>query len=339
MSVALGKLKRMASDSDVLSGLDAVVERADISRNPWEGDEFIPDMDVARRLLEIPIKAGGADEQQSGRVAKSLDAWVAFELRRAGFPPDAVWPRPEQPRVLPAELGPVQAAIGEAERRLAEFAERLAKFERQAHAKGLSADAPSLYRVEPALRGIREALPGKANATILGRFYVKQVNVAISSWERGPDVLVSGKTQLSSYLKNKNNRYEEAVGEGKNLRDRYPLASMGFAYLVRSNIGHEKGAFEYLRNQLVRLRKPDGFFDATMLLVLDWDDKAKVLNPIADPTESLSAARFFGDLVNAVLKYTPVGVHQEPSRNEGRRATGRIATDRRGGLARGSGSS
>ena len=123
-------------------------------------------------------------------------------------------------------------------------------------------------------------------------------------------MLVSGKTQLSSYLKNKNNRYEEAVGEGKNLRDRHPLASMGFAYLVRSNIYEETGAFEYLRNQLARLRKPDGFFDATMLLVLDWDNKTKALNPIRDPTPSLTAPRFFSDLVNAVLEYTPVGVHQ-----------------------------
>jgi hypothetical protein len=85
---------------------------------------------------------------------------------------------------------------------------------------------------------------------------------------------------------------------------------MGFAYLVRSNIGKEQGAFSYLRNQLARLRKPDGFFDATMLLVLDWDDDEKGLGPLDDPTDNLTAPRFFADLVNAVLDYTPVGVHQ-----------------------------
>ena len=92
--------------------------------------------------------------------------------------------------------------------------------------------------------------------------------------------MISGKTQFSSYLNNKNNRYEEAVGEATNLRDRHPLAAMGFAYLVRPTSFDEEGAFEYLRNQLARLRNPDGFYDATMLLALDWDDETKSLAAI-----------------------------------------------------------
>jgi hypothetical protein len=310
VSVGLDRLSNMATDHDVLSQLDAVLQNAEPHTNPWVGDEFFPDLDLARRLLEIPIKAGGAEKQQSGRLAKSLDAWIAHELRRAGFPKGSVWPRMERPRILPADLDPADLAITAAEDRLWEFEQVLAKYQQQAQAAGLKRKAPSTRRLGPALRRIREDLPGKSHASILGRFYVKQVDVVVSSWERGPDVLVSGKTQLSSYLKNKNNRYEEAVGEGKNLRDRYPLASMGFAYLVRSNIGKEQGAFSYLRNQLARLRKPDGFFDATMLLVLDWDDDEKVLGPLDDPTDNLTAPRFFADLVNAVLDYTPVGVHQ-----------------------------
>jgi len=300
----------MPSESVVLSKLDEVLAAADVTKKPWEKDEFIPNMDLARRLLEIPIKAGGAEEQQTGRVAKSLDAWIAFELRRAGFPLSAVWPRSEEPRVLPADLDPVVDKIDLALERLAQFEARLQKYEEEARAKGLKKPAPKLHELRPAIRRIGEALPGSTNATILGRFYAKQVDVVVSSWQRGPDVIISGKTQLSSYLKNMNNRYEEAVGEGKNLRDRYPLASMGFAHLVRSDIFDEEGAFEYLRNQLVRLRQPDGFFDATMLLVLDWDDKTKTLNPIQDPTRNLTATRFFTDIVNALLKYTPVGVHQ-----------------------------
>lgn len=301
----------MAHDVDVLSKLDPILAEADVSKSPWDGGDFVPDLDLARRLLSVPIKAGDADEQQSGRVAKSLDAWIAHELRRAGFPEGSVWPRATQPRVLPADLDPVDEAVDEALERLAEFKARLDKYEAKASSKGLKKKAPSLYRVEPAIRNIREALPGEGNATVLGRFYVKQVDVVVSSWQRGPDVLVSGKTQLSSYLKNKNNRYEEAVGEGKNLRDRHPLASMGFAYLVRTDIFDETGAFEYLRNQLVRLRKPDGFFDATMLLALDWDDETLTLNPIQDPTSNLTAPQFFRDLVSAVLDYTPVGVHSD----------------------------
>ena len=301
----------MAADVDVLSALDEILRDADISKSPWDGDQFRPDMDLARKLLAVPIKAGGAEKQQSGRVAKSLDAWIAHELRRAGFPAGSVWPRSMQPRVLPADLNLVDQGIDDALDRLAEFQARLEAYEAEVYAAGVKKTAPSLYRVEPAIRKIRELLPGSANATILGRFYVKQVDVVVSTWQRGPDVLVSGKTQLSSYLKNKNNRYEEAVGEGKNLRDRHPLASMGFAYVVRSDIFDEIGAFEYLRNQLVRLRKPDGFFDATMLLALDWDDDTKTLNPIQDPTKNLTAPQFFADLIDAVLDSTPVGVHSD----------------------------
>lgn len=300
----------MASDTDVLSELDAILQAGGTSANPWVGGEFVPDMDMARRLLHVPIKAGGAETQQSGRVAKSLDAWIAYELRRAGFPAGSVWPRPQQPRILPGDLDPAVRAIAQAEDRLTEFEQRLGDFAAAAGKAGVKKSAPSLHRLKPAIKKIRKGLPGAANATILGRFYVKQVDVVVSSWEHGPDILVSGKTQLSSYLKNRNNRYEEAVGEGKNLRDRHPLAAMGFAHLVRSNIYREEGAFEYLRNQLARLRKPDGFFDATMLLVLDWDDDTKTLGPIEDPTPTLTAPRFFADLVDAVLSNSPVGVHQ-----------------------------
>ena len=170
---------------------------------------------------------------------------------------------------------------------------------------------PSLYRLRPAVRQIGDALPGSGAANVLGRFYVKQVDVVVSSWERGPDVLVSTKTQFSSYLNNKNNRYEEAVGEITNLRDRHPMAAMGFAFLVRSNLLDEQGAFAYLRDLLVRLRKPDGAFDATMLLVGEWDDPTLTLSSVEDGSPLLSAAKFFEDLLAAVMRNTPVDLHQE----------------------------
>ena len=171
--------------------------------------------------------------------------------------------------------------------------------------------------LRPAIRAIREKLlPGKSTANILGRFYVKQVDVVVSTWQRGPDVLVSSKTAFSSYLNNKSNRYEEAVGEATNLRHRYPRAAMGFAFLVRTNIFDEVGAFEYLRDLLVRLRKPDGDFDATMLLAADWYDEDLELKAIDDPTELLSAPRSFTDLLNAVMRNAPVDVHQEIRRRK-----------------------
>lgn len=73
----------------------------------------------------------------------------------------------------------------------------------------------------------------------------------------------------------------------------------------------EAGAYAFIRNLLVRLRKPDGAFDATMLLVADWDDETRTLNSVEDPAEELSASRFFADILNAVMNNTPVDIHQE----------------------------
>jgi len=303
----------------VLVELDPILEGADTAKSPWKDGRYRPDMDLARRLLQVPIGKSLADDQATGRVAKSLDAWIAHELRRAGFPEGAVWPRRTPPRVQPEDLEPALTQVDVALERLKTFEKRLRKYEGEAKDRGLNRSAPKLHEVRPAIRDIGEALPGSTNAEILGAFYNKQVDVVVSSWHRGPDVLISTKTMFSSYLNNKNNRYEEAVGEGKNLRDRYPLAAMGFAYLVRNNIfrpDEERGAYEYLRNLLARLRKPHGFFDATMLLVGKWDDgKDPELEEVEDPTISnppetnLSAPKFFEDLIGAMLAYTPADVH------------------------------
>lgn len=281
--------------SDSLSDLDPLLAAADTEQSPWRGELYEPDRDLLRQLLAVPIHAGHA--QQSGRIAKALDAWIAHELRRGGFPEDAVSPRKRQPRMLPGEVAPLEKQI-----------QALVELVQTEEAAGRAVQP---RRVRDGVMRLPRLLPGYADANVLGRFYVKQVDVLVSAWQRGPDVLVSSKTMLSSYLKNKNNRYEEAVGEATNLRERYPMAGMGYAYLVRSNIHTEGGAYAFIRNLLVRLRKPDGAFDATMLLVADWDDETRTLNTVEDPAEELSASRFFADLLNAVMNNTPVDVHQE----------------------------
>jgi hypothetical protein len=279
---------------DSLSDLDPLLAAADIEQSPWHGDEYEPNRDLLRELLAVPIHAGHA--QQSGRIAKALDAWIAHELRRGGFPEDAVSPRKRRPRMLPGEVAPLEQQI-----------DALVELVQAEEAAGRVVPR----RVRETVMRLPRALPGYADANVLGRFYVKQVDVLVSAWQRGPDVLVSSKTMLSSYLKNKNNRYEEAVGEATNLRERYPMAGMGYAYLVRGNVYAEGGAYAFIRNLLVRLRKPDGAFDATMLLVADWDDETRTLNSVEDPAEELSASRFFADILNAVMNNTPVDIHQE----------------------------
>jgi hypothetical protein len=291
---------------DVLAALDGILASADTRTFPWQrvsgdGEDgksvYVPDYRLLHDLLAVPIKQGAARSQPSGRVAKSLDAYVAHELRRAGFPEWAVFPRPYQPRVLAPEFRELELSVQVVLKELADY------------------EAGTGARLKPselrrAIARLGRSLPGASDANMLGRFYTKQVDVVVSDWRRGPDVLVSGKSQFSSYLNNKNNRYEEAIGEARNLRDRYPLAAMGYAYIVRDNI-FEGGAFELLRDLLVRLRRPDGPFDATVLLVAEWDDSSLELQRIEDPAPALALPRFFEDLLDALLSYTPVDIHRE----------------------------
>lgn len=292
---------------DALSDLDSILAAAGTSFSPWYTDstdgtrKYEPDRDLLQRILQVPIAAGYADEQQSGRVAKALDAWVAHELRRGGFPEHAVFPRSRQPRVLSGEFAALEAQLDTVMELLATEEAKLKDAGEGTYLR------PVAFR--HAVAKLRKVLPGGSDSNILGRFYVKEVDVVVSDWRRGPDVLISTKTQFSSYLNNKNNRYEEAIGEAVNLRDRYPMAGMGYVFLVRDNV-FEEHAFDLLRDLLVRLRKPDGPFDATMLLVATWDDRLR-LGWIEDPADQLEIPSFFSDLLHAVMTNTPVGIHQE----------------------------
>jgi hypothetical protein len=292
---------------DNLSDLDAILSAADTSASPWCTDpidgrrRYTPDRSLLERVMAVPIKEGKAEEQQSGRVARALDSWVAHELRRGGFPEESVFPRLRQPRALSFELAAIEMQL--------DIVLGLLESEEQ---KLKDTGQGTYLRPVPfrhAVAKLRSLLPGSATSNILGRFYVKEVDVVVSDWRRGPDVLISTKTQFSSYLNNKNNRYEEAIGEATNLRDRYPMASMGYVYLVRDNV-FENGAFELLRDLLVRLRKPDGPFDATMLLVASWDESNN-LSQIEDPAGKLTVAQFFADVLGAVMGNTPVDIHKE----------------------------
>jgi hypothetical protein len=118
---------------------------------------------------------------------------------------------------------------------------------------------------------------------------------------------------FSSYRKNLKNRHEEAVGEVDSLRRRHPMAAMGFAFLVRQTIFGEDGAYVILTDILRRLRRPGEAFDATMLLVADWDDAATPpqVATLDEPAEDLDAERFFTDLIRSVTERTPFSEHTD----------------------------
>lgn len=261
--------------------------------NPWTGIDgtfhYRADYGTLEELLAVPVCEGSGS--QSGRLAKALDAWVAFELRRSGFGADEVWPRSTAPRVLPREV--------------ALFLESLPRTAR-----------PVAERI---LLRNRQVAP--SDARVLGRAYVKQVDVLIAQWSRGPELLVSTKSMTSSFRKNLSNRFEEAYGDAKNLRGRYPLAAMGFVFLLRSTALGEPGTFDRVVDMLRKLKAEGDVYDATCILVAGWANEApqsvQVMNEIVPP--DLTADSFLAALVDAVLARTPIEMHVEArSRREHR---------------------
>lgn len=267
---------------DVFDAYDAAIADIATTDNPWlireNGAVFRPDYRLLEMLLGIPLTAGSGSE--SGRFANAIDAWAAAELRRAGFPADEVWPRATKPRVLPRELGI--------------FVQGLPKRLRD--------------QLEPRLANSPRVAP--RDAKVLGRAFSKQVDVIIAQWSRGPELMISTKSMVSSFGNNLKNRFEESYGDAKNLRARFPLAAIGFLFVFRSTILEKPGRFEFAIDMLRKLRAEVDVYDTTCMIVADWDDRVttvRIRNDVTPP--DLQADSFLGTMVECVLDRTPVGIH------------------------------
>ena len=304
--------------------------------NPWtrgaDGQlRYEPDYPALERLLGVPLhlKTG----TQSGVPALALDVWLSYEFRRAGFRPDQVWPRPTNPRILPAAIAALLETLPIDLRK--QIAARLEK---------------------------NTSLPGvtSSSANILGKNYLKQVDVLITDWATGPELLVSTKRMDSSYGKNAPNRVEESYGDAKNLRLRHPLAALGFVFGLRSDIlEKEPRTAEWLFDLLVKLGEEDDAYHSTCLVLMEYADDVALSDATADtsgegilepgpepdgeaadasaaapsnaiedtikllpkvtirqdatPAE-LAPSRFLAEMVNRVLRTTPVNLHAEARR-------------------------
>lgn len=315
---------------------DHIVARAapnGVHSNPWVvGSDgqigFEPDYETLALLLAVPLHLNAGT--QSGVPALALDVWLSYELRRAGFDSDQVWPRPSTPRILPAAVPALLRSL------------------------------PSTLRKQVTDRvNSKTSIPGvtSSSAVILGKNYLKQVDVIIADWATGPELLVSTKRMDSSYGKNAPNRVEESYGDAKNLRLRHPLAALGFVFGLRSDILHkEPRTADWLFDLLVKLGRADDAYHGTCLVLIDYDDRAAVseaqgdepkegiLEPGPEPEgedEKLSAAapetligevtetlpsvtilrdrtpadlspgRFLAKMVSIVLDATPINMHEE----------------------------
>ncbi|MBL7257236.1 hypothetical protein [Paractinoplanes lichenicola] len=276
------------SKPDAFSAYDPILAQTP-SSDPWlhgpgEARRYGPDFDLLGKLLSVPVQSGEVSE--SGRFAKGIDAWLSHELRRSGFGEDEVWPRATRPRVLPRDLAVL-----------------LDKLPNKV--------ADEVRRRLPQLPSV-----GPADAKVLGRAYYKQVDVCIARWDRGPELLISTKAQLSSFGKNLPNRFEEAYGDAANLRGRYPLAAVGFFFVQRATIlESEPDAFERTVDMIRKLRDLEGAngYTATGLALVDWSGSADELPQVNlhsdEIPDDVGPAQFLSAMIHHVTKVTPVVHH------------------------------
>lgn len=288
----------MARNPDSMATVyDSVLANASLT-DPWthgfnSTPSYAPAYHVFERLLTAGLRHAGGSE--TGIFPKGIDLWLSYELRRAGFLDGETWPRRERPRVLAREL--------------AILLEKLPT--RSPNHKGLNLRDEVRRRINE----ISAITP--TEAVVLGRAYDKQVDVCIARWDRGPELLVSTKAQLSSFGKNLPNRFEEAVGDAANLTSRYPLAAVGYFFVQRATIlTAEPETYERTKDMMRKLRSgvPGLGYTATGLCLVDWDDDMSAddrsVRVLLDPVpQDLRPDRFLTAMIEQVLTVTPIAHH------------------------------
>lgn len=254
--------------------------------DPWVGEDYEPDLETLHALLGVARGVVGK-ATQSGTLALALDVWLAYEFRRAGFDPDAVWPRASPPRIVPAALTKLYRSFG-------------------AGTKAAMAEVEAIQD-----RLLSKGAPGgnvASRASILGKNYMKQVDVILTGWETGPEILVSTKRMDAALGKNAANRVEESYGDAKNLRGRHPLAALGFVYgLGAPALRKEPDQAARLMDLLQKLGNEADAYDAVCLLLIDYDPDVPELDIPAELRAAASASRpdFGAEIVASQISRAP----------------------------------
>jgi hypothetical protein len=132
-----------------------------------------------------------------------------------------------------------------------------------------------------------------ASANLLGKNYVKQVDVVMYSWQTGPELMISTKRMDSSFGKNAANRVEESYSDAKNLRLRHPLVAAGVEQPSDDDAGGP----------------PADLSNAKILATIAQLPKVKLRNDAIPP--ELNPARFLTVMVERVLINSTINFHTE----------------------------
>jgi hypothetical protein len=264
---------------DMRAPLDVIAPSAD---SPWKSGQFVPDLERLEALLSLIAGAPDRWDQATGPgLGLALDNWAAGELRRAGYEDDAVWPRTAPPRVLPAAV-----------------ARSLGRLSRSARA------SPVAIAIE---RG-----GGASSPVVHGEFFPKNVDVLVADWDRGVEIMISTKSMSGSFNNNLNNRWEEFVGDVRNIRGRFPLAALGVLFLADHSI-LDSSAFPRLLDMLHKLRGTSvnaQAYDATALVIARATGAGTAELVMDQVPSDLAPGQFFRSILDTVFTRLPVSERQ-----------------------------
>ena len=236
------------------------------------------EFDLLDAIVKRSITDGDVENTRNGGLANGLDMWIAEELRAAGFEEEQPWPRLHQPR----SLDPILVKLSES--------------------------APQRLKDDVA-KLVRKC--GSSDANVQGAVYEKQVDVGMSSWLTGPEILISTKTMTREYGKNLKNRFEEAYGDAVNLRKKNPLASMGFFFLLNVEVLENPTDFAKAVTMLRKLQDEDDVYDASALLLADLSGNGHVVsNENSQIPNALSVPNFFEQIIGRTLMRGSMNSHQ-----------------------------
>jgi hypothetical protein len=260
-----------------MGAFDAFADIPPDTTSPWSTGAYHANTGQLQQLLSKCVVGGKWSESQGGVVGAALDLWVARELRRAGYEDDAVWPREQDPRVLPASVARAVRRLSKTDK-ASRIVDRIVK-----HA-------------------------GSAGPSVFGEFFGKSVDVLVADWDRGVEVMVSTKGMTSSFGKNLTNRWEEFAGDLRNLRGRFPLAVLGITYMSDAKVVEAPKTFARMLDMLRKLRletAPSRAYDATTLILASPSDDGVRLEMDQVP-EDLHPGQFFDAVLSRAFERLPV---------------------------------
>ena len=141
-------------------------------------------------------------------------------------------------------------------------------------------------------------------ATLFGSHKNKDEDITLSHFANGPQIAIGVRSQMSSVAKNIENYYEGIIGECISLHDRFPMAVLGYVYLLPTHpikpglvetidLERAESLFKKITNRN-DWHGPSDKYEHFAFIKVDFTQDPPVLLPT---TDELSIEKFFDRLV------------------------------------------